>query len=222
MSFILYSELMGPSISSGVLEGPVWAQAWMAQLPACSLCSVCIRLLGMRWLCVWEMWTQRSHALASYWFNTILIAGPLDSSCFRRYHPTDQIVGSRHQPSLLSVPGASPGSWCCETSAPLMCLAAWLWGHVQALWWLEPRRVVPQQLNDLLQECLVRPAREATQSQTFFVKRVCESSLGFWNGILFLPPIFIIYLFFLPLLLRSNWPTALRNSISWYLKCLSQ
>lgn len=187
MSCILYSELTGPSVSSGAPEGPTHGL-----LPA--PCAACVRLRGWDG-CVCGRCGHRGHALASYWFNTVLIARPLDSSCFRRYHPTDQIVGSGHQPSLFSVPGASPGSWWCETSAPLMCLPAWLWGQVQALWWLEPRKVVPQQLNGLLQECLVRPASEAMQSQTFFVKRVCESSLGFWNGILFLPPIFIFIYF---------------------------
>lgn len=191
-----------------------------AQLPACSLWLCVWGCWGWDG-CVWGRWGQRSHALASYWFNTVLITRLLDSSCFRCYHPPDQTVGSGHQPLLFSVPGAFPGSWCYETSAPLRCLPAWLWGHVQALWWLEPRKGVPQQLNDLLQECLVRPASEAMQSQTFLCKKSLWKFFRILKWYSFSPSNFN-YLFFLPLLLRANWPTALHNSISWYLKCLSQ
>lgn len=214
MSCILYSELTGPSVSSGAPEGPAHGL-----LPA--PCAACVRLRGWDG-CVCGRCGHRGHALASYWFNTVLIARPLDSSCFRRYHPTDQIVGSGHQPSLFSVPSASPGSWWCETSAPLIWLPAWLWGQVQALWWLEPRKVVPQQLNGLLQECLVKTCQWSHAIPNFLCKKSLWKFFRLLKWYSFSPSSFHIYLFFLPLLLRSNWPTALRNSISWYLKCLSQ
>ena len=56
MWFTLHSELMGPSISAGALAAPVGSF-----LPAPCALFVCVRLLGMRWLCVWAMWTEKSR-----------------------------------------------------------------------------------------------------------------------------------------------------------------
>lgn len=64
MSFILYSELMGPSISSGALEGPVWAQAWKAVCTASCLLPVqcvCKAAGDEMAVCVGDVDTEKSR-----------------------------------------------------------------------------------------------------------------------------------------------------------------
>lgn len=113
---------------------------------------------------------QRSHALASYWFNTVLITRLLDSFVsgaiipqIRRwalgtslryflYLVNFQGVGAvRHQPHS--------GAFLHGSGDMFRLCGDWSQGKG------------PQQLNDLLKECLVGPASEAMQSQTFLCKK---------------------------------------------------